>query len=89
MPGVGVTVNIEVACPAALHPKCGAVGTCPGSCLERVINPDVHGLFEGSSDVLSFLAQYILSTGWSHLYLYITTHFYRCCSYPWDLPKTP
>ena len=29
----GFTVNGEPVYLAALHPKCGAVGPCPGSCL--------------------------------------------------------
>ena len=30
----GVTVSREPACPAALHPRCGIVDICPGSCLK-------------------------------------------------------
>ena len=26
--GVGITVDGELVCPVALHPKCVAVGTC-------------------------------------------------------------
>ena len=34
MTGVGdFIVNRELTCPVALHPKCGAVGTCPDICL--------------------------------------------------------
>ena len=52
MTGVGGTVNIEPECPEVVHFKCGPVGTWPGSCLLGVINPYVHGLFDGSSDTL-------------------------------------
>ena len=30
----GVTVNREPSCPAALHPRCGAVDICLDSCLK-------------------------------------------------------
>ena len=29
----GITVDNEMACAAAPHPKCVATGTCQGSCL--------------------------------------------------------
>ena len=53
-----VTVNKEWACPAALHAKHRAAGTCQGSCLNWVIHPDVHGLFDGSGDTLRFPMHY-------------------------------
>ena len=31
--GLGVTVSEELACPAALHPRCGVVDIFPSSCL--------------------------------------------------------
>ena len=32
--GFGVIVSEELACPAALCPRCGTVDICPGSCLK-------------------------------------------------------
>ena len=29
----GITLNGDLACSMATHPKCVAVGTCQGSCL--------------------------------------------------------
>ena len=34
----GITLDGELGCPAATHPKCVAVGTCQGSCLGEVID---------------------------------------------------
>ena len=48
----GVTVNRELACPAALHPKSGEAGTCPRLMIKGGHYPDVHGLFEGCGDAL-------------------------------------
>ena len=45
----GITVNGELACPVTPNPICVAAGT---SCLDRVIESDIHDLLDGSHDAL-------------------------------------
>ena len=53
----GITVDRVPVCLVEPHPKCVAVGTCPGS-MDRVINPDQHGLLYSPGDALGLPVHY-------------------------------
>ena len=47
-----ITVDGELACPLAQHPKCVAAGSCQGSCLGEGFYSDGHGLLYGPGGAL-------------------------------------
>ena len=51
-----MTVDRVLVCPVESHPKCVAVGTCPGSC--QGIHPYEHGLHDGPGDFLGYPVHY-------------------------------
>ena len=54
----GITVDRELICPAATHPKFVVAVGCQGSCLGRVIDSDEHGLHYGPGDALGLPIHY-------------------------------